>query len=50
MYAIEAMTNEDGRILGKMGHSERYEDGLFKNISGNKEQNIFKNAVEYFKK
>lgn len=50
MYAIEAMTNEDGRILGKMGHSERYEDGLLKNISGNKEQNIFRNAVEYFKK
>lgn len=50
MYAIEAMTNEDGRILGKMGHSERYEEGLFKNIYGNKEQNIFRNAVEYFKK
>ncbi len=49
MYAIEAMTNEDGRILGKMGHSERYEEGLLRNIVGEKEQNIFKNAVEYFR-
>jgi len=33
-----------------MGHSERYEDNLFKNISGNKMQDIFVNAVSYFKK
>jgi len=49
-YAIEGITSEDGRIFGKMGHSERYEDGLFKNIYGEKEQNIFKNGIEYFKK
>ena len=49
-YAIEGITSKDGRILGKMGHSERYEDGLFKNIEGNKLQNIFENGVNYFKK
>lgn len=49
-YAIEGITSADGRIFGKMGHSERYEDGLFKNIYGNKMQDIFKNGVEYFKK
>jgi len=47
-YAIEGVISEDGLILGKMGHSERYEDGLFQNIQGNKDQNIFKNAVNYF--
>ena len=49
-YAIEGITNADGRIFGKMGHSERYEDGLFKNIYGEKEQDIFKNGIAYFKK
>ena len=48
-YAIEGIVSKDGLILGKMGHSERYEEGLFKNISGNKKQNIFQNAVDYFK-
>lgn len=48
-YAIEGITSEDGRIFGKMGHSERYEEGLFKNIYGDKLQNIFKNGVDYFK-
>ena len=49
-YAIEGITSADGRIFGKMGHSERYEEGLFKNISGNKRQDIFTNGVNYFKK
>ena len=49
-YAIEGITSADGRIFGKMGHSERYEEGLFKNIAGDKNQNIFKNGVDYFKK
>ena len=49
-FAIEGITSADGRIFGKMGHCERYEDGLFKNIYGDKEQNIFKNGVNYFKK
>ena len=49
-YAIEGITSPAGRIFGKMGHSERYEEGLFKNIEGEKLQNIFKNGVDYFKK
>ena len=48
-YAIEGITSIDGLILGKMGHSERYTEDLFKNIKGNKDQNIFKNGVQYFK-
>ena len=46
--AIEGILSEDGRIFGKMGHSERYEPGLFQNIAGNKDQNIFENGVRYF--
>ena len=48
-YAIEGIVSQDGLILGKMGHSERYQEGLFKNIQGNKDQNIFRNGVDYFK-
>ena len=48
-YAIEGIISEDGLILGKMGHSERFEEGLFKNISGEKVQPIFTNAINYFK-
>lgn len=48
--AIEGITSEDGRIFGKMGHSERYEDGLFQNIDGDKLQNIIENGVNYFRK
>ncbi len=48
--AIEGIISPDGRILGKMGHSERYEEGLMKNIAGNKVQNIFRNAIRYFQK
>lgn len=47
--AIEGIISPDGLILGKMAHSERYSDGLMKNIAGNKRQNIFANAVAYFK-
>ena len=46
--AIEGIFSEDGKIFGKMGHSERWEEGLFKNIAGNKDQNIFENGVRYF--
>lgn len=49
VYAIEGIISRNGLILGKMAHSERYEDGLYKNISGNKDQNIFINAINYFK-
>ncbi|MDE6018135.1 MAG: phosphoribosylformylglycinamidine synthase [Muribaculaceae bacterium] len=48
--AIEGIISPCGQILGKMGHSERYDDGLFKNISGDKRQNLFANAVKYFQK
>ena len=48
-YAIEGIVSPDGLILGKMGHSERKGENLYKNIDGNKFQDIFKNAVEYFK-
>jgi phosphoribosylformylglycinamidine synthase len=49
-YDIEGILSPDGHILGKMGHSERYEDQLFKNIDGNCMQPIFRNAVRYFRK
>ena len=49
LYAIEGIVSPDGQILGKMGHSERFEEGLFKNIAGNCRQSIFENAVNYFK-
>ena len=48
--AIEGIISPCGQILGKMGHSERYDDGLMKNISGDKRQNLFANAVRYFQK
>ena len=48
--AIEGIISPCGQILGKMGHSERYDDGLFKNIHGNKRQNLFANAIKYFRK
>ena len=48
-FAIEGITSADGRILGKMGHSERYEEGLYQNISGDKNQNIFENGINYFR-
>lgn len=46
--AIEGITSKDGQIIGKMGHSERWEDGLFQNIPGNKDQTLFASAVKYF--
>lgn len=46
--AIEGITSKNGQIIGKMGHSERYEDGLFQNIPGNKDQRLFASAVDYF--
>lgn len=48
-YAIEGIISKDGKILGKMGHSERYENNLFKNIEEDLEQPIFANAVKYFR-
>ena len=48
-YAIEGITSPDGRILGKMGHTERcYRDDILKNIPGNKNQKLFESGVEYY--
>ena len=46
--AIEGLTSPDGRILGKMGHSERFTDGLYKNVKGNFDSGIFTSGVRYF--
>ncbi|MBO8445791.1 MAG: phosphoribosylformylglycinamidine synthase [Bacteroidetes bacterium] len=48
-YAIEGIVSPDGQILGKMGHTERYERNLFKNIEEELEQPLFDNAVRYFR-
>ncbi len=47
--AIEGITSPDGRILGKMGHSERLDIGTYKNIPGNKDQKLFEAGVNYFR-
>ena len=49
MYAIEGITSPDGRVFGKMGHSERVGNGLYKNVPGEYEIGMFRNAVNYFK-
>ena len=46
--AIEGITSKDGRILGKMGHSERIGKSLYKNIYGDFDMKIFKSGVEYY--
>ena len=47
--AIEGITSPDGRVLGKMGHSERIGTDIAKNVCGNKDQKIFESGVAYFK-
>ena len=47
--AIEGITSPDGRVLGKMAHSERRSDGTYLNIYGEQDQRIFESGVEYFK-
>ena len=49
MCAIEGITSPDGRVLGKMGHTERYSPFVGKNIYGEKYQPLFANGVKYFK-
>ncbi len=49
MYAIEGITSPDGRVFGKMGHSERIGDGLYKNVPGEYDIKMFKSAVKFFK-
>ncbi len=48
MYAIEGITSPDGRVLGKMGHSERTGAGLYKNVPGRYDMKLFDAAVHYF--
>ncbi len=47
--AIEGITSPDGRVFGKMGHTERYANGLYQNVPGNYDMKLFESAVEYFK-
>ena len=49
MFAIEGITSPDGRVFGKMGHSERIGYGLYKNVLGDYDIKMFKSAVKYFK-
>ncbi len=49
LWAIEGITSPDGRVLGKMGHTERSADNLYKNVPGNKYQPLFEGGVDYFK-
>ena len=49
-FAIEGITSPDGRVLGKMGHSERIGNGLYKNVIGEFDMKMFESAVKYFKK
>ncbi|MGN0660835.1 MAG: phosphoribosylformylglycinamidine synthase [Oscillospiraceae bacterium] len=48
-FAVEGITSPDGRVFGKMGHSERIGNGLYKNVDGNYDIGMFRSAVEYFK-
>ena len=48
VWAVEGITSPDGRILGKMGHSERIADGYYKNVDGRYDMKLFQSAKEYF--
>ena len=48
-FAIEGITSPDGRVFGKMGHSERYAPDLYRNVPGNYDIRLFLSAVKYFK-
>ena len=49
LFAIEGITSPDGRVLGKMGHSERIGKGLYRNVPGEYDIRMFESAVKYFK-
>lgn len=49
IMAVEGITSPDGRVLGKMGHTERWNKGLYKNVSGNYDMKLFESAAEYFR-
>ncbi len=48
-FAVEGITSPDGRVLGKMGHTERSGENLYKNVPGNKYQPLFEGGVDYFR-
>lgn len=48
VWGIEGITSPDGRVLGKMGHSERLQNGIYRNVPGNKDQKLFVSGVKYF--
>ena len=48
VWAIEGITSPDGRVLGKMGHSERVSPGCYKNVPGNYDLHLFDSARLYF--
>ncbi|MDD4125148.1 MAG: phosphoribosylformylglycinamidine synthase subunit PurQ, partial [Eubacteriales bacterium] len=49
VMAVEGITSPDGRVFGKMGHTERTGIGLYKNVPGNYDMGIFESAVKYYK-
>ena len=49
VLAVEAITSPDGRVLGKMAHSERAAEALYQNVPGERYQPIFEGGVDYFK-
>ena len=49
VWAMEGITSPDGRVFGKMGHSERTGAGLYRNVPGEYDMKLFRSAVEYFK-
>ena len=50
LYAVEGITSPDGRVLGKMGHSERIGSALYRNVPGQYDMGLFRSAVKYFSK
>ena len=48
MYGIEGIISPDGRVLGKMGHAERLDENLYKNVEGNYDMKLFESGVKYF--
>ena len=48
-WAIEGVTSPDGRVLGKMGHSERIGPNLYRNVPGNYDMGLFRSAAKYFR-
>ena len=50
LFALEGIMSEDGRVLGKMGHSERISPSTYKNVPGEYDMKLFESAAEYFRK